>query len=166
VRSGGSKWRAPIVVLVFALGAAGIAGCTSDAPEDPADASEQTTGERSTEPTVSLRTFTSDLGPALADDKGFTLYGYDDDTDGVSNCIANCAVIFPPLPASSLDAGDGVSPDLVGSMTRTDELGTQLTYAGRPIYRFSGDNLPGDTLGAGSGGRWWLVSPTGERLTG
>jgi len=95
------------------------------------------------EATVSLSMFTSEFGPAIADDQGFTLYGYDDDGDGISNCIANCATIFPPLPASALAAGDGVSGSLIGSMDRVDDLGAQLTYAGRPLYRFSGDNLPG-----------------------
>lgn len=137
----------------------GLSSCSNDGPLE-------TSGSRSTTADSSLTLFESNFGSAIADDKGFALYGYDDDGADQSNCSANCALIFPPIPATSLRPGDGVDANLIGSIMRADELGDQLTYAGRPLYRFSGDNLPGDALGVGSGGRWWLVSATGERLTG
>jgi len=146
------------LALVVAC-AIGFTSCASNP-------SPSASGARSTEADSSLTMFDSDFGPALADDKGFTLYGYDDDTGGEIKCVANCATIFPPMPATSLRPGSGIDANLIGSVVRPDELGEQLTYAGRPLYRFSGDNLPGDALGVGSGGRWWLVSATGERLTG
>lgn len=146
------------MVVIVGLCLITLAGCSSS---DEADA----TGSRSTDADNSVILFESDFGPALADDKGFTLYGFDDDSADVSSCVANCAVIFPPIPASTLMPGSGLDPGLIGSIARSDELGQQLTFAGRPLYRFSGDNLPGDAFGAGSGGRWWLVGATGERLT-
>ncbi|MFD0447742.1 hypothetical protein ACFQ10_43930 [Streptomyces indonesiensis] len=50
----------------------------------------------------------------------------------------------------------------MGSVTRAD--GTkQLTLAGWPVYRFAGDNKPGDTKGQGVGGTWNALAPDGKR---
>jgi predicted lipoprotein with Yx(FWY)xxD motif len=70
----------------------------------------------------------------------------------------------PPQP------GPGVNPTLLGTVARTDVLSgetvEQVTYAGRPLYQFSFDKLPGNTNGANLfdnltviPGVWHLVSP-------
>jgi predicted lipoprotein with Yx(FWY)xxD motif len=64
--------------------------------------------------------------------------------------------------------GAGADASLVGSTTRSD--GTrQVTYAGHPVYLFSGDQNPGDTNGEGVvafGASWYAVSPAGDQITG
>ena len=43
----------------------------------------------------------------------------------------------------------------------------QVTYRGHPLYRFSGDAGAGQTSGEGLDGlrrRWWVVSPTGNKI--
>ena len=57
---------------------------------------------------------------------------------------------------------------LLGNTTRSDG-GTQLTYAGHPLYRYAGDQSPGDTNGQGLtqfGGGWDVVSPAGHKIEG
>jgi hypothetical protein len=45
----------------------------------------------------------------------------------------------------------------------------QVTYAGHPLYLFSGDQNPGDTNGEGLvayGASWYALSPAGDQITG
>jgi hypothetical protein len=45
----------------------------------------------------------------------------------------------------------------------------QVTYAGHPLYLFSGDQNLGDTNGEGLvayGASWYVVSPAGDQITG
>ena len=49
---------------------------------------------------------------------------------------------------------------MIGAADLAD--GTKIvTYNHRPLYRFSGDSQPGDTNGQGSGGVWFVITPTG-----
>ena len=62
--------------------------------------------------------------------------------------------------------GCGAQAALPGTVGRTDGT-TQVTYAGHPLYYFSGDQNPGDIDGEGSqafGGGWDLVSPAGVKV--
>ena len=65
-------------------------------------------------------------------------------------------------------AGDGIEADLLGTSKRADgTLG--VTYAGHPLYYFSGDQAAGDTNGKGSdgfGAKWWPVAPDGAAIEG
>ena len=45
-------------------------------------------------------TRSTDLGDVLTDAKGMTLYTYDPDKPGKSNCTGFCAVVWPPVEAS------------------------------------------------------------------
>lgn len=66
-------------------------------------------------------------------------------------------------------AGPGVSQKLLGTVTRSG-IGTQITYAGHPLYLF--DQAPGQLTGEGWDepslppwhGLWWLVAPSGTAL--
>jgi len=63
--------------------------------------------------------------------------------------------------------GAGADASLVGSTTRSDG-NQQVTYAGHPIYLFSGDQNPGDTNGEGVvayGASWYAMSPAGDQIT-
>ena len=60
-------------------------------------------------------------------------------------------------------AGDGVDAALIGTITRDDGT-TQVTYNGWPLYYFAEDTAPGDANGQGVGGKWFLVSPTGDAI--
>lgn len=92
------------------------------------------------------------LSGPVTDRDGMTLYTFDKDNrgSGESNCYGDCAATWPPVPA---DAAGG---EHFGSITRLD--GTQqLTYEGRPVYYYAGDNKPGDMKGEGFAGVWHAV---------
>ena len=85
----------------------------------------------------------------LTDANGMTLYFFDKDTAGVSNCYDDCAANWPPLFA---DAGAAADGDYT-IIDRTD--GTKMwAYKGKPLYLWVKDTKPGDTTGDGVGGVW------------
>ncbi|MET7935565.1 SCO0930 family lipoprotein [Streptomyces sp. NPDC005322] len=103
------------------------------------------------------------LGSFVADSEGWTLYRFDEDTPKPpkSNCNDDCATKWPAVPADDVKATAGIDKSKLGSVTRSD--GTkQLTLAGWPVYRFAGDDKPGDTKGQGVGGTWKAISPDGK----
>jgi len=97
---------------------------------------------------VSARTV--DIGRVLADTRGLTLYVYDRDTEpGKSACVDACAEAWPPLTA---DGAAAPAPDWT-TVIRADGS-KQWAYKGKPLYRFSGDEKPGETTGDGVGAIW------------
>ena len=88
----------------------------------------------------------------VAGSNGMTVYTFANDTagSGKSACSGGCLVTWPALtvPAGSAPtAGNGVTGQL-GTIKRTDDGTTQVTYNGLPLYFYSGDNAPGDTNGS------------------
>jgi predicted lipoprotein with Yx(FWY)xxD motif len=86
----------------------------------------------------------------LTDAKDMTLYIWDKDAVGVSNCYDQCAVNWPPLlvPADTAVTGDFTLVD------RTDSDMSIVAYKGWPLYLWIKDTKPGDTTGDGVGGTW------------
>ncbi|MDB5541061.1 MAG: lipoprotein [Devosia sp.] len=78
-----------------------------------------------------------------------TLYTYDKDTAGVTNCYDKCAENWPPLIADAAAAAEG---DFT-LVDRTD--GTKMwAYKGKPLYFWVKDQKPGDTTGDMVGKVW------------
>lgn len=86
----------------------------------------------------------------LTDAKGMTLYTWDKDAPGESNCYDQCATNWPPLfvPADTAVSGDFTLVD------RTDSQMKIVAYKGWPLYLWIKDTKPGDTTGDGVGGTW------------
>ena len=95
-------------------------------------------------------------GNYLADSKGMTLYTYDKDSTGVSNCYGNCAVAWPPYLESG--STSTAMPSGLTTVKRTDGS-MQYAYNGKPLYYYANDSKSGDTTGDGVGGIWHLVKP-------
>jgi len=76
------------------------------------------------------------------DADGRTLYKFDNDTDGVSNCNDVCANTWPPLYA---DTG-AANFDRLSVISRSDNT-MQWAHEGRPLYLYSGDSVAGDVNG-------------------
>lgn len=83
---------------------------------------------------------------------GMTLYIFDKDEPGVTNCYEQCAINWPPLIANEGDMAEG-DYTLV---ERTDG-GMQWAYKGMPLYLWIKDANPGDKTGDGVGGVWHLA---------
>jgi len=93
-------------------------------------------------------------GKALIDGAGMTLYKFDRDTAGTSNCNGVCANNWPPFkaPGNAKPSGDWTI------VTRKDG-GKQWAYKGAPLYTFYKDGNPGDAAGDGVNNVWHLAAP-------
>jgi len=91
-------------------------------------------------------------GKIWTDAKGMTLYTFDKDEKGTSNCYDKCAAAWPPLPAAADAKADGEW----SVVDRTD--GTKMwAYDGHPLYTFVDDKAPGDVKGDGKAGVWHVA---------
>ncbi len=83
-----------------------------------------------------------------------SLYYYDQDGVGVSNCYGECAVNWPPV---ILDANTSLGENY--SLIERSDGTMQAAFMGQPLYLFKGDKSPGDINGDGVGGVWRLAKP-------
>ncbi len=93
-------------------------------------------------------------GKALANAKGMTLYTFDRDASGKSNCTGQCAQNWPPLLAAS-----GAAPSGDWSLVSRDDGAKQWAYKGKPLYTWARDAKPGDTTGDGVNNVWHIAKP-------
>ena len=101
------------------------------------------------------------LGTVVVDAAGFTLYFLASDSPTQSTCNGGCASNWPPVLASGpAVAGAGLDPTLIGTFDRGGGA-MQVTYAGHPLYHFTGDHAPGDVAGQGRNGVWFVLAPDG-----
>jgi predicted lipoprotein with Yx(FWY)xxD motif len=83
---------------------------------------------------------------------GMTVYTFDKDAVGQSNCYGPCASYWPPVQASG---GQQASGDLT-IIRRTD--GTmQWAKHGRPLYTYAEDTMMGDMKGDNYNQNWHVV---------
>lgn len=103
------------------------------------------------------------LGTVVVDDKGWVLYRFDADQPAPprSECVDECARAWPPVLGDDLRL-DGVPSENVGWILRADG-GRQVTLNGWPLYRYTGDEQPGDVTGQGASDRWFAVTADGSK---
>jgi predicted lipoprotein with Yx(FWY)xxD motif len=111
---------------------------------------------------------TTPAGKVLVDPNGRTLYVFEPDSRGHSACTGSCATYWPPVPGADAeqDPAAAVTAEL-GTIKRADGS-SQLTANGFPVYTYVGDHARGQANGQGtnlSGGLWWVVAPSGARVT-
>jgi predicted lipoprotein with Yx(FWY)xxD motif len=104
--------------------------------------------------TAPAKTATTAKGSALVDAKGMTLYVFDRDAAGKSNCNGPCATNWPPFAAA---AGAKESGDW--SVVTRDDGAMQWAYKGKPLYAFSKDGKPGDATGDDFNHVWHIAAP-------
>ncbi len=161
--------RSGIRAALVALGLLTLAACGSSSGGSGSGAgaaSSSSAGSSSSTPAV-LKTASSSMGTIVVDAQGRTVYFFDKDTAnaGKSACSGGCAQSWPAVTTTSdSPTADGVSGSL-GVITRSD--GTkQVTLNGLPLYLYAGDAKAGDTAGQGVQKVWWVVSPSGTKITG
>jgi len=95
------------------------------------------------------------------------VYLFEKDASDKSSCYGACAQGWPPvLTTGTPVASAGASTSLLGTVTRTD--GTiQVTYAGHPLYYYTGDTKAGAATGEdvnAFGAGWYLLDPAGKKV--
>ncbi len=151
-----------------ATGAAGSTATASSGASSAGPSSTSTSSSASSSQAgaaVDLKTASSTAGSIVVDAKGMSLYFFTKDTkdSGTSACTGSCLVSWPPLTTSSgTPAAEGVTGK-VGTISTPDGK-KQVTLNGMPLYYFAKDTKPGDTLGQGVGGVWYLSDPSGAMI--
>lgn len=93
-------------------------------------------------------------GKALVDHKGMTLYTFDRDATGKSNCNGTCAQNWPPLMAAA-----GAKDTGSWTVLKRDDGSMQWAYKGKPLYTWVKDAKPGDVTGDGVNNIWHVAAP-------
>lgn len=88
----------------------------------------------------------------LVDPFGRTLYVWDHDPPNESGCNSGCATVWPPLvaPIDARAQGDF-------SVIVRDDGSYQWAYRGKPLYRLTLDQRPGDVFGEQFGPAWHIA---------
>jgi predicted lipoprotein with Yx(FWY)xxD motif len=157
---------AAIAVAAFGLAACGSSNKSSSS-SSPTTAAASTTAPTTTaaaaaKPVVKLAA--TKLGQVLVDDKGMTVYRFDNDTTpGKTTCGPGvCASTWPAVIVTGTPtAGPGIDGKL--STFMRDDGKTQLQIGGHPLYTFAGDSKPGDTNGQGILDKWYAVTADGDK---
>ena len=86
----------------------------------------------------------TDMGDALVDSKGMTLYIFAKDTPGKSNCNGKCAKAWPPLRVAKGSKASGE-----WTIVKRDDGTKQWAFNGQPLYKWVKDKKPGQVTGDG-----------------
>jgi predicted lipoprotein with Yx(FWY)xxD motif len=114
---------------------------------------------------ATIRTRHTRIGTILVSPGGDTLYTFSRDGRNHDACasIRGCLSAWPIMAVhGTLRAGSGANRSLLGSIRVGRSR--QVTYAGHPLYSWSGSSGPGDVSYVGadsSGGRWPAIRPSG-----
>lgn len=94
-------------------------------------------------------------GKILVDGAGRTLYTFDKDKPGASECTFLCAVAWPPLVARA-----GAQAHGPWTLVRRSSGAFQWAHDGSPLYTYRLDFKRGDVSGNGAdGGVWHVAKP-------
>jgi len=149
-----------LALAVVILCACGCGGSTASGPAAKA------TGGMTV--TISARSVPR-VGTVLVTGQDLVLYVFAPDHHRAITCKGTCLGTWPPLRlpvGSRLAAGAGVKRGLLGS--DPDPTGGRVvTYAGWPLYTYTGDVDPGQATGQNlnlNGGLWYVIRPSGLPL--
>ncbi len=93
-------------------------------------------------------------GKTLVDPKGMTLYVFDRDAAGKSNCNGPCATNWPPMVAAANASATGD-----WTILSREDGAKQWAYKGKPLYTWSKDAKAGDVTGDGFNNVWHVATP-------
>lgn len=157
-----------VAILAAACTAPGGAGPTATPTAPPAATPTAAPTETMMAEGVTIEvTHDATFGDIVTVD-GRSVYLFTPDPAGGAGtaCLEGCIGNWPAVVVSAggePHAGAG----LTGTLTTFDrpDGGTQVAYAGHPLYFFANDAAAGDRNGQGIGGVWYLVNPAGEAVT-
>jgi len=159
--------RLLLLAIAPALAALVVAGCGGGGSSSTQQSNTQSkaAAPSGAAATVSLRKL--NVGNALVDSQGRTLYLFEADKGPMSTCNGACASLWPPDTTSGTPkAGPGVDAAKLGTTKRSD--GTlEVTYNGHPLYRYAPDTKAGDATGQGLnqfGAKWYVLAASGSKI--
>jgi predicted lipoprotein with Yx(FWY)xxD motif len=175
--------RLRVVWLAMVLAGLALSACSSDskssttAGASSAGSSATTTTSPTTTTvasTTTAATSTASLGVAMnaklgkqiiVDAKGMTVYLYDPDGASTTTKVPDAIKAnWPPVVAAGAPGvGAGLDQAKVAAQMQADGT-SQVSYDGHLLYTFVGDKAPGDVVGQGLGGVWFVLSPDGTKL--
>ncbi|MGN6796477.1 MAG: COG4315 family predicted lipoprotein [Streptosporangiaceae bacterium] len=165
------RWRAVIpgltsVALAALIAACGSAGAYGGQPQQPGNGHQPAVSHGSA---VSVHKLPG-VGMVLVDGSGKTVYSPQQEAHGKILCTGACLSFwFPVTVAAGTQPHDapGMAGTL-GTIRRSDDGKSQLTYNGRPLYTFRLDQGPGELHGnnfsdqfAGTSFTWHVVAASG-----
>ena len=153
-----SLWRPMLAASSLAL----LAACAVPPAEQSSYVAPQPTAEPVTTvpapsyaPAPYSPTYVSaPAGTVLTTSNGMTVYVFDRDTPGRSNCYDQCAQYWPPAYAP----GGAVASGGLTVIQRADGQTQWATSNGLPLYTYVNDRAPGDTYGNNVDGQWHVVA--------
>ncbi|MRG55384.1 hypothetical protein GF108_07295 [Phyllobacterium sp. SYP-B3895] len=92
------------------------------------------------------------MGKVMTTPKGMTLYTFDKDAKGKSNCDAKCLKNWPAFHADT-----GAKAEGEWSLVKDADGKEMWAYDGKPLYMFAKDKKAGDMSGEGVGGVWHVA---------
>jgi predicted lipoprotein with Yx(FWY)xxD motif len=161
-------WLAAFIIM------GSIAGCaylflapatanSSPIPTTKDDATRNPNGQAS--PPADLKVIIdAKYGKILVNADGHALYRRDTDPPNQATCTNACATMWPPATVTATPvAGTGIDTSKLTTIAGSN--GTQLTFAGHPLYQYAKDLDLEDRYGEGAFQVWWLVGPDGQEIT-
>lgn len=125
------------------------------------------TGHSASAPRAKVSVQSSRYGRIVFDGHGQVLYLFARDRGAKSTCYGACAKAWPPfLTKARPSAGSGARAGLLGTTRRRDGS-LQVTYAGYPLYYFTGDTRPGQINCQNVsqfGAKWLVLSAAGKAV--
>ena len=159
--------RLLLLAIAPALAALVVAGCGGGGSSSTQQSNTQSkaAAPSGAAATVSLRKL--NVGNALVDSQGRTLYLFEADKGPMSTCNGACASLWPPdMTSGKPKAGPGVDAAKLGTTKRSD--GTlEVTYNGHPLYRYAPDTRAGEDAGQGLnqfGAKWYVLAASGSKI--
>ena len=133
---------------------AALTGCTSGSygPAAPAEQMSAATNQPHNGDYVPNHWASTSIGSVMTTSDGATVYTFDQDEPGKSNCYADCAQKWPPVIA----AGNAEPYGRMTLANRTDGQ-RQWAYDGKLLYTFANDTMHGDVKGENAESVWHVV---------
>jgi predicted lipoprotein with Yx(FWY)xxD motif len=143
-----------ILTLFSLVIAATLAGCSSSNYDSAPHANAK--GSTQTEPAnvdyMPNYMASTSIGKVMTTPQGSTVYTFDEDQIGKSNCYGDCARHWPPVLAAN-----GAQPYGRMSLAARQDGQEQWAYDGKPLYTYAEDAMHGDVKGENAGKVWHVV---------
>lgn len=134
--------------------AAALAGCSSSNRDmgTKADTTSSTQYKPANNDYMPNFKASTSIGQVMTTPQGSTVYTFDQDQLGKSNCYGECAQSWPPVIAAN--GAQAYGPMSLAARQNGEQ---QWAYEGKPLYTYAADAMHGDVKGENAGDVWHVV---------